>query len=136
MSSARPPLSQVQIDAVLKLAGPARYEHFVKQVADWEEAWGLYSGGWALSGTSDGRRVFPLWPAREYAAACRTDEWANYEPTAIPLADLIDELLPSLERDGVLPGVFYTTSDKGVTPSAHQLLDDLKAAASEYGDNG
>lgn len=134
MSSARPPLSQVQIDAILRLAGPARYEHFVKQVADWEEAWGLYRDGWALAGTSDGKQVFPLWPAREYAALCGRDEWAGYEPAAIPLADLIDGLLPSLDKDGVLPGVFYTPSDKGVTPTVRQLLDDLKAAASEYGD--
>lgn len=47
-----------QMDAVLRLSGAARFEHFVKVVADRQEAWGLYDGGWALAATDDGTPVF------------------------------------------------------------------------------
>jgi len=39
--------TQKELEAVLRLDGPARYEHFVKRVADEEIAWG--------SGTTGGR---------------------------------------------------------------------------------
>jgi len=125
-------LTPKQIESVVRLPGPKRYEHFVKQVADWEEAWGLYSDGWALAGTSEGQRVFPLWPAHEYAEQCATGDWSGYSPKVISLDDLLNVLLPRLSGDGDLTGVFYTPDDKGVTVDAAQLLNDLKAEAEKY----
>jgi len=78
-----------QLAVVLGLSGPKRYEHFVKVVVDWQEAWGLYQDGWALAGTDDGEQVFPLWPAREYARICSDKEWEGYTPRAISLDDLM-----------------------------------------------
>ena len=131
MANRRIPSSK-EIEAVLKLPGPKRYSHFVKVVADWEEAWGLYDDGWAMAGGEEGVLVFPIWPAREYAELCATGVWENYTPESIPLKDLLEELLPKLKEDGVLPGVFYTPSDKGVLPLADQLLEDLRTECEKY----
>jgi hypothetical protein len=51
---------------------------------------------------------------------------------AIPLDELLSELLPKLSRDGALPGVFYTPTDKGVTPSVEQLFTDLNSECENY----
>jgi hypothetical protein len=115
-----------EIEAVLRLDGPARFDHFVKRVVDSELAWGLWKNGWALMAKDDGTQVFPLWPAREYAELFRTGEWAQYDAEEIPLTDLMDELLPKLEQRGVLPGVFPTPGDKGVTPTAKELRNSLE----------
>lgn len=125
-------LNPKQIEAVLALAGPKRYEHFIKQVADREEVWGLYRDGWAMAGDDEGRKIFPLWPRSDYASLCVTGDWQGYEPSSFPLTDLMEELLPKLERDGVLPGIFYTPSDKGVIPSIPQLLADLREELKRY----
>lgn len=121
-----------QLAAVIALPSKERYEHFVKVVADRQEAWGLYQDGWALAATNDGISVFPLWPAEEYAAMCAQDQWAGYKPQAINLDDLLNELLPKLEQDGVLPGVFYTPNNKGLTPSVEQLRHDFEAELQNY----
>lgn len=113
-----------QMEAVLALPGIGRFEHFIKVIADWQEVWGLYQQGWALAATDDGTTVFPLWPAKEYAQICAENEWKGYEPRSISLSDFTDVLLPKLKADGVLPGVFFTPSSKGLTPS----IDELKAA--------
>lgn len=125
-------VNQKQIEAVTALAGPLRYEHFVKVVVDWEEVWGLYQDGWALAATEDGQHVFPLWPAEEYAQLCRNKEWSDYEPTALSLEEFMGELLPKLRDDGVLPGIFYTPSDNGVVSTVDQLLADLNEELEEY----
>jgi hypothetical protein len=125
-------INQKQIESVIALPGPKRYEHFIKVVADWEEVWGLYQDGWALAATDDGQKVFPVWPAKEYAELCAAKEWSGYKPESFSLTDFMEELLPNLKSDGVLPGVFYTPSDKGVTPTVDQVLADLNKELENY----
>jgi hypothetical protein len=47
-----------QMEAVLALPGPKRFQHFIKVVADWQEVWGLYRDGWALAAARRWRRTF------------------------------------------------------------------------------
>lgn len=125
-------ISQLQIKAVLSLPGEDRYRHFVKTVVDREEAWGLYQDGWAIACTNEGEAVFPLWPLKEYAQLCAIEDWEGYSPQAISLDDLTTALLPKLRDEGVLPGVFYTPSGKGVTPSIDTLEHDLQEELERY----
>ena len=124
-------VSPKQMEAVLALPGIKRFEHFIKVIADWQEVWGLYQDGWALA-AADGTTVFPLWPAKEYAQVCAANEWAGYEPRSISLSDLTEILLPKLKLDGVLPGVFFTPTSKGVTPSVDELKSALEAELQNY----
>lgn len=124
-------LSDEQKKAVLSLPGQERYKHFVKQVADSQQVWGLYAHGWALAETTDGKEVLPFWPAKEYAKLCAVDEWQEYAVKRIALGEFF-ALLAQLETDQVLPGVFYTPQDKGVTPSARELVEALKEELAQY----
>ena len=124
--------NEKEMHAVLRLDGPARFAHFVKRVVDSEIAWGLWKDGWALMENDDGTRVFPLWPAREYAELLRAGQWAEYEPREIPLADLLDELVPKLAEQGVLAGVFPTATGKGVTPRVEELSASLREELEKY----
>lgn len=121
-----------ELEALLKLPAPVRYENFIKTVADWEEAWGLYDNGWAMSETDNGDRVFPIWPAKAFAEACAEGEWSNYAAESIPLDDLLNGLLPKLEETGVLPGVFFVPGQGSVDVKASKLIIDLNDACKEY----
>lgn len=121
-----------EIDAVLQLDGASRYRHFVKRVVDNETAWGLWSDGWALMEDDVGRRVFPLWPAREYAELFLLEEWRDYVPERIGLQDLLDELLPKLAAAQNLLGVFPVPTGKGVTLSADELRHAIRAEMKLY----
>lgn len=121
-----------KMQAILSLDGQRRYEHFVKQVADSESVWGLYNDGWALAETDDGVSVFPLWPAKEYAQLSAEGDWESFKPEEFSVYNFIDELLPNLEADGCLPGVFFTPSNRGLTPTVSQLIQDLQAEMSRY----
>lgn len=125
-------ISKKQIDAITSLPGEKRFEHFIKVVVDGEQAWSLYQDGWALASNDEGVVVFPLWPAKEYARLCAENEWSGYEARAIPLDDLMGVLLPKLKGDKVLPGVFFTPSSKGVTPSIDELMAALEEELENY----
>ncbi|QOZ75200.1 DUF2750 domain-containing protein [Bradyrhizobium sp. CCBAU 53351] len=121
-----------QMAAVIALPGAKRFEHFIKVVADQQLVWGLHRDGWALAATDDGKTVFPLWPAKEYADVCASGEWSGYVPRSISLSDLLEVLLPKLQIDGVLPGVFFTPASKGVTPSAEEVKSALETELQKY----
>jgi hypothetical protein len=120
------------MEAVLRLDGPERFKHFVKRVADSERAWGLWADGWALMENDDGTKVFPLWPAREYAELHRNGNWAGYEAREIEVDELLEELLPRLADAVTLPGVFPTPAGKGVTPSPAELAQALREELAKY----
>jgi hypothetical protein len=113
--------------AVVMLPKELRYEHFIRRVGDTGEVWGLVRDGWAIGKTDDGALVFPLWPSDELAQQCAVLEWTGYTPQSFALNELLDELLPQLEADGILPGITYTPDEYGLTPSHAQLRADLEA---------
>ncbi|MCG3183561.1 MAG: hypothetical protein ICCCNLDF_01665 [Planctomycetes bacterium] len=119
-------MNQKKFDALVAQTAPKRYMHFVKMAADQRQVWGLYSKGWALAATDDGKEAFPVWPAEDFAAACATLEWAGYEPKAIDLDTLLDVLVPKLKESNTELAVFPTPHDKGVTPALRQLVEDVR----------
>jgi len=126
--------SAKEIEAVSLLDGSKRYTYFIKKVADWEEAWGLYDDGWLMSGDDEGNRAFPVWPAAEYASACAVQEWENAKPKSISLDELMEEVLPSLSEEGLFVSVFLVPSEglvaANVLPS--KLLKDLHQECALY----
>lgn len=115
-----------EVEAILALSGPKRYDYFIKTVAKHEEVWGLYNDGWALAGTDDGIEVFPVWPQKVYAEMCIDKGSDDNQAKAINLFEFIEDLIPELQEDGILPCIFFLPSDKGVIPTVDQLLEDLK----------
>ena len=114
-----------QVQAIVMLPGPRRYEYFVRRVLETGVVWGLFRQGWALAKKEDGSLVFPLWPDREFATICADYEWTGYEAQSFALEELVDELLPQLEQDGIVTGVFYTPGARDVMPTAGLLRRDL-----------
>jgi hypothetical protein len=115
-----------QLKAVVRLPAPQRYEYFVKRVAASGTVWGLYRNGWALATKDDGTLVFAMWPDEEFARLCAEFEWEGYEPQAFALDELLSELLPQLQQDGLVPGIFRTPGSKGVMPTPGLLRVDLE----------
>ena len=112
---------------IAALPAEQRYDYFVNEVADRGEAWGLYDEGWAMAVTDEGQPVFPLWPRREYALLCATDVWDQYQARSILIDKLLNSILPGLEQENSLPGVFFLAQGRGVTPSVGELVNDLRS---------
>jgi hypothetical protein len=119
--------TEKEIDAVVRLEGPQRFEHFVKRVVDEQRVWGLWEDGWATMADDDGELVFPVWPAAEYAFLCAREEWAHYVAKEIALEEFLNVVIPDLAEQGALAGVFPTPAGQSVTPP----LADLEAALRE-----
>ncbi|MDC0676089.1 DUF2750 domain-containing protein [Nannocystis radixulma] len=122
---------------MLQLDGKGRFSHFVKRVVDEEQAWGLWQDGWALMADSQGVTNFPLWPAEEYAKLCATKGWSEFEPKALTLESLLDELAFELKGEGVRVAVFPVPSDtagpdQGVSVSLDELWAALRAEMEKY----
>ncbi|WP_296951638.1 DUF2750 domain-containing protein [uncultured Massilia sp.] len=115
-----------QLKETVRLPAPQRYTVFVADVARSGVAWGLYRNGWALATKDDGTLVFAMWPQREFAQLCAEFEWEGYEAQAFGLDELLDGLLPQLQQDGIVPGIFRTPGSKGTMPTPGLLRADLQ----------
>ena len=115
-------LNPQQFASVSALPGPARFQHFVARVADWQQVWGLKAdGGWATAQDDSGKLLCPVWPHPDYAAACTSGDWANYRPEAIEVHDFVEHWLSGLKQDGLWLAVFPTPHMQGVPVPPDQL---------------
>ena len=120
--------SQERIQAVLRLPAARRYTYFLQRAVESGVVWGLDGEGWALALDDAGRDVLPLWPAPEFAALCATRLWEGFQPRAIPLEELLENVLPQLEEEGMPVGIFFTPQGQGHPTSARALIDALRGA--------
>ena len=124
-------LNSKEIEAVSKLPASKRYEYFIKKVADFEEVWGLFDDGWAISEDEEGNPLIPFWPKEEFAHLCAVDEWKNYKPEKIELQELMREWLPGMKKDGIKPSIFWNNVDS-VVPDIDRLISDLEEELKKY----
>lgn len=57
-------MNQKEFENAIKIKANLRYEYFIKTIADYEELWGLYYDGWAITIDDQGNNMLPLWPKK------------------------------------------------------------------------
>jgi Protein of unknown function (DUF2750) len=114
-----------EMDRLAALSAVDRAVHLVQLVADWEEAWGLKdSQGWVVS---EQTQAFPLWPHPQLARACAVETWKGAEPAPLNLEELLSDLLPLLEEDGLRVALFPAAGDPGTILTPAELRERLEA---------
>lgn len=116
------------IEKIIRLSAPEKYNYFIKKVSENRCAWGLYDDGWAMSESDGGDQIFPIWPEEEYANMCISGQWSGYSPERIEIDELLSELIPALKNRDVLPGVFFTHDGASVDVSIDLLERELQKA--------
>lgn len=94
----------------------ANYRKFVQQVASTGQVWGLSEGDiWATSSSNEfeDTEVILFWSDAESAKACAADEWANYQPEALPVAEFLENWCVGMYGDELLVGANWTPALQG-----------------------
>lgn len=124
-------MHEKELATVSGLTPEKRYEYFIKKVADYEEVWSLYKDGWVLSQDDFGNTLFPIWPKEEFAELCAVNEWSKSEIKAIDLYEFIENLAPSLKKDGIKFDVF-SNNESSILRDIDNLLRDLNEELENY----
>lgn len=120
-------MSEAGMRGVLSLSAPERYQYLVHRVAEWGEVWGLRTEeGWVVV-EIDGMDCFCLWPSDDFARSCAVEEWEECVPERISLQELLDELLPALQEDGLRLAVFPTPGTETALVDARDFRDHVVA---------
>ena len=128
-------LDESDVTAILDLSPAERYRYFIEHVQQMSEVWSLYDDGWATSEDKQGNTLLPLWPDKEFAELCITGHWATFKAKAIPLSEVLNDMIPSLRTADMLPGVFYVVGEGSVEVSFDELDADLRAELGTGGRN-
>jgi len=126
-------MNNKKIENVLNLSAEDRYNYFIRKSVDFEEVWGLKDkDGWALLGSDNKEKLFPIWSEKEFAELCAVDNWDNYVPAVILLSDFLNKLLPKLEKDNILFAVFLTPKNKGIVVAPKKVKMDIENECEQY----
>lgn len=125
-------MHQKKIENILKMPGDERLQYFVRKVSDFEEVWGLFDDGWAMTADTEGRKAIPLWPEKDFSDLCAEGVWENYNSKPIELDRFVSKWLPGMEKDGVLTAIFPTPKNKGVIIQPKDLLTTLEEEIEQY----
>jgi hypothetical protein len=114
-------IGEEEIGRLLALPAGDRAVQFFQLLADWEEAWALRDAdGWVVSKATD---ALPLWPHSAFATACTQGPWEGAAPEPVSLDDLLEDLLPLLEEDGLRVAVFPSPDDPGLLLSPAEVRE-------------
>ena len=128
-------LADGETEMVLALSARERYGYFIQLAVDCGEIWGLKNDeGWVLAGDEE-RDALPLWPHPGFAAACAVGDWAKAVPQPITLDELLADLIPILEEDGIAVAVFPGPDGDSAVVEAKDLRGDIESEI-ELGDAG
>ncbi len=117
-------IEEDEVRQLLSLPAADRAVTFFQLVADWEEAWGLKdSAGWIVARETN---ALPLWPHAAFAEVCARGAWKGATAEAIPLGELLDDLLPLLEEDGLAIAVFPALDDPGMVMPPGEIRERLE----------
>jgi hypothetical protein len=108
------------------------HERFVRRVVESGVVWGLRSPeGWVVSSSTadddEDTNVMPFWSDRAYAKRAAQEDWAQYEPTPIPLHEFMKSWLEGMHADGTLVGTNWDAHNCGLEVAPLQLAKDLQA---------
>jgi hypothetical protein len=97
------------------------------------EAWGLrIDEGWLLVGDDSGD-AFPVWPHPACALSCAIDAWSEARPESLAVADILEELLPSLLTDSLRLAVFPVPAGDAVMVDPRDFREHLERELESHG---
>ena len=117
-------IEEEEVRRLLSLPPEDRAVSFFQLVADWEEAWGLRDAeGWIVAQETD---ALPLWPHAAFAEACARGPWEGAAPEPVALDDLLEDLLPLLQEDGLRIALFPSSEDPGLLLAPGEVRERLE----------
>ncbi|WP_028866130.1 DUF2750 domain-containing protein [Psychromonas aquimarina] len=107
---------------------------FLSEVKPTQQLWALQdtkSEDWVVldSLNYEETEVMPLWSSAELAAVHCTEEWKDYLPAAITLADWLEFWIDDLVKDGVVIGINWIGEENDLEidlPEFTQSLVDIE----------
>ena len=127
--------SEDEFRSAVNLDAADRYEHFLRKVSAWGEAWTLRGrGGVVAADDQDGGTLLPIWPHDSYAQRCAVRDWADAKPMKIPLSELLDTWVPRMEREHMKFAVFPLRDGACAQVEAAAVAEDLRAQREKMAD--
>jgi len=126
-------LSEKEIENVSKLEPIKRYQYFIKRIADHTFIFTLRNqdGSWAISSVEN-NKLFPIWPAAEYAQKCAIDEWENFSVERLSLNRFRTELMNSIREEKFLLNIFPVSKTTGFVVDLEEFQRDLQEELEKY----
>ena len=119
-------ITKKEIEATSKLEAAARYQYFIKKVADTEKMYSLVDegGDWAIACFGE-KTLFSVWSAPEFAAACAVSEWKGFSVREFNIDDFESDIFNEIDTHDHLINVFSVKGRSGFLVDYNEFARDL-----------
>jgi hypothetical protein len=114
----------------------SQYREFIKKAVAEDEVWGLEGEeGLAISSSADNEEldVIPFWSAEGAAKVVAADDWKDFKPSSMSLAEFLENWLAGMHNDELLVGTDWGIALEGKEVEPLVLALDLAAEAIAQG---
>ena len=127
-------ISGKEFNALIKSQPDVRYQYALKRIADTETMWSIVDNNGAFFIQSYGnKRLFPIWPSKEYAHAFCVKYWSNCKIKVISLDTFENSIIDFICKEGFSINVFPTGQEVlGKVVGLNQFAEDLSHALEDY----
>ena len=126
-------ITENEIRSVSALDEFKRYQYSIKRIADHTKIYSLKNEteDWAIS-TIENNKLFPVWPAQEYAESSAIDSWNGFKVQEISIHTFQKDIMTSIEAEGFLLNVFPVGKTTGFVVDLDEFVNDLKEELKKY----
>ncbi|MGC3944098.1 MAG: DUF2750 domain-containing protein [Chryseolinea sp.] len=126
-------ITKKEIEATSKLEANARYQYFMKRVADTEKMYSLVDegGDWAIACFGE-KTLFSVWSAPEFAQACAVSEWKGFSVKEFNIEDLESDIVDEIDTHEHLINVFSVKGKSGFIVDYNEFARDLSDEISKH----
>jgi hypothetical protein len=118
-----------------------RYKSFIKEISETETLFALKDEkGYATSYSNeieyeDGEpaQILCFWSSAARAKSCIEDEWNHYEPSAVPLAEFVENWCLGMNSDGLIVGIDFDSNLFGYEAEPLEVILDIISALKNTG---
>lgn len=123
-----------EIKALMRCQPEVRYQYTLKRIADTEYLWSIIGNDSSFEILTYGnKRLFPIWPFKEYAEAFCINDKANFKCYAISLNYFEDSVIDFICENGLLISVFPTEREPiGKIVNLNKFVEDLSVFLEDY----
>ncbi|MGY3779486.1 DUF2750 domain-containing protein [Isobaculum melis] len=119
-------ISIQQVNGVNQLTARARYQHFIRRIADWEVVWTISNQDQAVVTQTFKEKCIFLWSDKEYISADFSGK-----PVELSIYDVMDDLLNEMNHD-IQVICMYKNPEDFYKCSQEAFITELKDECKQY----
>ena len=124
--------SDNEVDIILKLDSPKRFDYCLKRIVDWGEIWVLDHHGVVIYEDMNANKYCPIWPAKKFAEKAAIDDWANANAICIKVKSMMKDYSSIFTQENIQLAVLPNIENQATCLTIAEIKNYIENESLKY----